>query len=252
MKLGIDTSTENLSIALFDGKKVIGSWDLMTKMQHGASLVWEINHLLSQYGISQDEIRGVISGRGPGSYTGLRVGVTACKIWAVSQNIPLYQVSSLALMAALVPDTKAIIIPLMDARRMSCYVGAYQWQKDRVEPLWEDQHADWGEWLNQYGGYFESVTLIGKDLDKFVQVFKETLPQVHVEVRDGIGFLPQIKMAYHTPIQEVASPDLFTPFYGQATLAEREWIEKKGNGAEEHEAKWVEITNNIFLDPIKD
>lgn len=248
MELGIDTSTENLSIALFDSGEVVGSFDEMSKMRHGANLIWQVDQLLSQHGILHQEIQGLVSGRGPGSYTGLRVGITACKMWAAAKGVPLYQVSSLALMAARVGETNRVIIPLMDARRMSCYVGAYQVQEGKVVALWKDQHADWQEWLHRYQSHLELVTLVGKDIRPFVEKFKELLPQVDVEVRDGDQYLPQIKNAYRTQIQGVDDPDLFEPYYGQVTLAEREWIEKSGSGDESHEHKWVEITRHVHTD----
>lgn len=232
--LGIDTASNLLSIAIArNGKEVVAQCNELSNMQHGVRLVPRIDELFEENHVEVADIDKIIIGIGPGSYTGLRIGVTVAKMWGISKNIPVYPVSSLALMAAAIdPSQTDFIIPIMDARRLSAYTAIYQYQNEQLTAVIEDTHNDWESWLNGNQMIFETSTniiLVGDQIDAFVDKAREMYPSIEWQVIDGISAMPQIARAFTMPLTVFEDIHLLSPYYAQLTLAEREWLEKTEN-----------------------
>lgn len=231
--IAIDTSTQALSLALIQDEEVVASSTLQPKRQHGELLVPAVAGLMEQMNWQVADLAGLIVGVGPGSYTGLRIGATFVKTWAVAKQLPVYPVSSLGLMASGTDKGKAtLIIPVMDARRHSAYTGVYQWNglNQKLEPVIEDAHVEWREWLETTIAPLQSeagrVVLVGDKIEEFVDSFKELLPETTIEVMSGWAAVPQAERAVHLNWIEIEDATLLTPNYAHATLAEREWATK--------------------------
>jgi tRNA threonylcarbamoyladenosine biosynthesis protein TsaB len=106
--------------------------------QHAAFLHSAVDELLKQHGISIKVLNAVGITTGPGSYTGIRVGLAAAKGFCYALNIPLIISNSLELMAFsatdFVKDTDALYCPMIDARRMEVYTAIYKFNMEKVEP----------------------------------------------------------------------------------------------------------------------
>lgn len=229
--IAIDTSTQALSLALIEDEEIVASSTLRPKRQHGELLVPAVAGLMEQMNWQVVDLAGLIVGVGPGSYTGLRIGATFVKTWAVAKKLPIYPVSSLALMASSVDsNSKVLIIPIMDARRHSAYTSVHQWNKSnqKLEPIIEDAHVEWREWLETVIAPLQAtrVVLVGDKIDEFVDSFKELLPETAVEVISGWAAVPQAERAVHLTWTEMEDATLLTPNYTHATLAESEWAIK--------------------------
>ncbi|MBD3949974.1 tRNA (adenosine(37)-N6)-threonylcarbamoyltransferase complex dimerization subunit type 1 TsaB [Tuanshanicoccus lijuaniae] len=227
--LAIDTSSSWLSVAVADDTTVLASVNEQTNLQHGTVLIPRIQQLLSQHQIPLDSIDGLVVGMGPGSYTGLRIGVTAAKMWAISKKLPLYAVSSLAMMAASVtqPNENAAIIPLMDARRLSAYIGYYHRNQDTLVAVEPDCHQDWQTWVADHLdtlAQYQTIYLVGELIESFVEILSHQLPQVDIIVQMAY---PQTNRAFNLMQEPVSDVHVLAPNYTQVTLAEREWSEKK-------------------------
>lgn len=228
--LAIDTSTNLLSLALGNKHNVIAQKNEQSQMQHGVLLLPTIKALLEENQISINQISKIIIGIGPGSYTGIRIGVTAAKMWATSLGIPIYSVSSLALIAGKIDSQEnSLIIPLMDARRLSAYTGIYQYQDRKLTMIEADTHADWESWLRVHREVIEEarqVILVGHQIETFVIKAKELYPDIQWQVQDDEQSLPYVSRAIPMTLSAVDDAHQLNPFYGQLTLAEREWLEK--------------------------
>lgn len=231
--LAIDTSSNLLSLALFNNQDIIAFENNQSKMQHGVLLLPKIKELLSSNQVTAKEIDGIIIGMGPGSYTGLRIGVTAAKMWAVSQNIPVYPVSSLAVMALSVEpsDKKIAIVPIVDARRESCYTAIYQIDMTgNLNTILEDSHSDWRLWLENNASIlsqYDEIVFVGHQIANFELLVKEVLPDLNYRWVDDVSALPRMERSVRLIKEPIADVDLLSPNYAQLTLAEREWLEKK-------------------------
>ena len=122
--LSIETATQVCSVALHKDNKLIGAKELLEDRSHSENLAVMIKDLLSLTGISVNDLSAVAVSKGPGSYTGLRIGVSTAKGLCYGLNIPLISVNSLLSMAYEVQGKNIHqydLCPMLDARRMEVY-----------------------------------------------------------------------------------------------------------------------------------
>lgn len=240
--LAVDTSTQSLSLALFNQEKLVYSLDTMLPNQHGATLIPLIDQALKAMSWQVEDINQIIIGRGPGSYTGLRISAAMAKTWAKVHRIVLREVSSLALMASQVKDSqfsKIGIVPLMDARRLTAYTGLYQWQEKEASfelvPILDDSHQEWGPWVERdllatcKTKGISQLVLVGQYLEEFAQILEGTTKRMGLEndLRLTVLNSPFVPTCHSLMVQSqlVEDIDTYTPFYTHLALAEREWAE---------------------------
>lgn len=124
--LNIDTALETASVCLSEDGKVLQLSSSENQKDHASWLHAEIAEILQKSGIKINDLNAVAVSIGPGSYTGLRVGLAAAKGICYALHIPLITVNSLKLIAFGVQGEAAdIICPLIDARRMEVYTAVY-------------------------------------------------------------------------------------------------------------------------------
>lgn len=135
--LGIDTSTKIATIAVIDEEKVLGEYTLNQEMSHSENLIPMIKELLNNLYIKIEDIDLYGVAIGPGSFTGLRIGVAAVKSLAHLFNKPIVGVSTLQGMAYNLPHNK-VVIPMIDARRDRVYTGVYSWENGILKTIKAD------------------------------------------------------------------------------------------------------------------
>ncbi|MGG4036065.1 tRNA (adenosine(37)-N6)-threonylcarbamoyltransferase complex dimerization subunit type 1 TsaB [Paenibacillus cisolokensis] len=147
--LALDTSTASLAAAVVRGTEVLGEIGSVAERNHSVLVVPKLQELLRSCGLTGRQVDGIAAGRGPGSYTGMRIGVTVAKTLAWAWGKPLVGVSSLEGLAygafhrgmeqqagtadragaaaadAGADDGTTWIVPIMDARRGQVYTGAF-------------------------------------------------------------------------------------------------------------------------------
>ncbi|ELR69557.1 putative molecular chaperone [Fulvivirga imtechensis AK7] len=133
--LSIETATTVCSVALHDNNELLGSQSLFIDKSHSGLLAPSIKSLVEYCGYTINDLSAVAVSEGPGSYTGLRIGVSAAKGLCFSLDIPLIAVSTLEAMARGVNKYnhgQAMLCPMIDARRMEVYCLLVNAQKDIV------------------------------------------------------------------------------------------------------------------------
>ena len=124
--LNIETSTTNCSVSLSNkGETVILKEDYNNNYSHAERLHVYIDDVLKKANVSLSDIKAIAVSKGPGSYTGLRIGVSAAKGLCFALNIPLIAVSTLEALAHQVITETGMIIPMLDARRMEVYSAVF-------------------------------------------------------------------------------------------------------------------------------
>jgi len=124
--LNIETATRNCSVALAkDGKTVLCREIAELGYSHAEKLHVFIFEILKEAGINFQEIAAIAVSKGPGSYTGLRIGVSAAKGFCYALGIPLIAVDTLAILANQVQVKSGLIVPMIDARRMEVYSAIF-------------------------------------------------------------------------------------------------------------------------------
>jgi tRNA threonylcarbamoyladenosine biosynthesis protein TsaB len=124
--LAFDTSSEFLSVALFNGEKLLGETKSGSFTRHSASLTPALEAVLKAHRVKPSMLGGVAVGLGPGSFTGLRVGVATAQIFAYAIGCRLAGVSSPAALAASVTGFQGDIVVIQDAKREKLYIAVYR------------------------------------------------------------------------------------------------------------------------------
>ena len=124
--LHIETSTKNCSVSIANCGELMSLKEINTgEYSHAEMLHPLINEALLESKLTIKEIEAIAVGKGPGSYTGLRIGVSAAKGLCFANDIPLISINSLEILAQTVNIDSGLIIPMIDARRMEVYAAIY-------------------------------------------------------------------------------------------------------------------------------
>lgn len=151
--LNIETATHNCSVSLAKDGKTIACLETSDKgYSHAELLHVYIERIIAGAGLSFKDLNAVAVSKGPGSYTGLRIGVSAAKGLCYALNIPLLAVDTLKVLAAAANGTVkgGLIIPMIDARRMEVYSAIYSPQLEltrevRAEIITGESFSDYRE-----------------------------------------------------------------------------------------------------------
>ena len=134
--LNLETATKNCSVAIAKDGDLLASREFAAEgYSHAEKLHVFINEVLSESRIEFGEISAIAVSRGPGSYTGLRIGVSAAKGLCYALNIPLLAIDTLEILAAKVDIKDGLIVPMIDARRMEVYSAIFNASGDRVRDI---------------------------------------------------------------------------------------------------------------------
>ena len=135
--LNIESSTTNCSISLsFKGKVISLKENNEEKYSHSTNLHSFINDVLKKSNVSIQQLSAIAVSKGPGSYTGLRIGVAAAKGLCFALDIPLISISTLLILAKQIKFKKeGLIIPVMDARRNEVYSAVYDSSYNKVRKV---------------------------------------------------------------------------------------------------------------------
>ena len=156
--LNIETATKNCSVSLTFKKEVLAFKELNDgNYSHSENLHVFIDEVVKSANRSFKDIDAVAVSKGPGSFTGLRIGVSAAKGLSYSLDIPLLSVSTLACLASAINvEDGAVIIPLLDARRMEVYSGVFDHNYDQIRKTEAEiiVKNSFDEYLNNRKVYF--------------------------------------------------------------------------------------------------
>jgi tRNA threonylcarbamoyladenosine biosynthesis protein TsaB len=135
--LAVETSTLSGGAALLDGERVVGEYTLDVRVTHSERLMAAIDQLLSDAGWTARDLDGIAVTVGPGSFTGLRVGLSTVKGLALALAIPVAAVPTLDAMAAMLPYAALPVCPVLDARKREVYASLYRWDGLEMRRQWD-------------------------------------------------------------------------------------------------------------------
>ncbi|WP_292947607.1 tRNA (adenosine(37)-N6)-threonylcarbamoyltransferase complex dimerization subunit type 1 TsaB [Olleya sp. UBA1516] len=134
--LNIETSTTNCSVSLsHKGETLVLKEDYGNGYSHAEKLHVYVDEVLKEAKISTLQLDAIAVSKGPGSYTGLRIGVSAAKGLAFALNIPLVSVSTLEALAHQVKADSGLIVPMLDARRLEVYSAIFDTQFNSIRAI---------------------------------------------------------------------------------------------------------------------
>ena len=131
--LNIETATKNCSVSLSNHGAVINCIEVAEQgYSHAEKLHVFIEQVLLESGVQFNDLKAIAVSQGPGSYTGLRIGISAAKGLCYSLDIPLIAIDTLEVLARQFPISEGYIIPMIDARRMEVYSAVFNAQYQKI------------------------------------------------------------------------------------------------------------------------
>ncbi|WP_456272658.1 tRNA (adenosine(37)-N6)-threonylcarbamoyltransferase complex dimerization subunit type 1 TsaB [Bacillus sp. AK031] len=225
--LAIDTSNYQLGIALSSDNEIIGEFITNIKKNHSLRAMPAVEMLMKECGVAPCELDKIVVANGPGSYTGVRIGVTLAKTLAWSLGIPVAAVSSLAVLASSGRYYNGLIAPLFDARRGQLYTGLYKFQDGKLQCMKEDANLPAAEWAEFLTTFDERVLFTGHDILVHREVLSEKLGD-QAEFADMASHNPRpselIRLGMESdevPVHELV------PNYIRLAEAEAKWRESQ-------------------------
>ncbi len=164
--LNIETATKNCSVALAkDGKTIVSKEIAEEGYSHAERLHVFIEEIIKEAGIDFQDLSAVAVSQGPGSYTGLRIGVSAAKGLCFALDIPLIALDTLQVLASQAIVSDGLVIPMLDARRMEVYSAIFNFNFDKIraveaEIITEDSFLDFQETLYFIGDCAEKCKAV--------------------------------------------------------------------------------------------
>ncbi|MFC6254922.1 tRNA (adenosine(37)-N6)-threonylcarbamoyltransferase complex dimerization subunit type 1 TsaB [Secundilactobacillus hailunensis] len=221
--LALDTSNQTLSVAVMSDDQVLATTTVTTTRKHGAHLLPIIEESMQIAKLKPADLDRVVVADGPGSYTGLRIGVTTAKTLADTLNIELVGVSSLGTIAANIMAENQLVAVLFDGRNDNAFAGVYRIQNGMPVSIIEDQHIPFEKLLPQIKALAEPVVVLG-DLDAFKERLKTALEANLIQYPIELSLPSAVQLGRlgqrQAPVSDVTS---FVPRYLRLTKAEADW-----------------------------
>lgn len=225
--LGIDTSAIVCSVALVSDDETLACKTVSDGLTHSETLLPLIKAILEETNTAVSNLDAIAVSHGPGSFTGLRIGISAVKGLAVSSNIPCIGVSTLEALAMNALEKEgSIICAVMDARRGEFYNAIFRVQNHNLVRLCDDR-AEHGCKIAEELSAFDNVLILGDGAEKFVQQnpqFSESFASQDIRYQSG-NSVARLGLSLMKSGRSSACSEL-SPKYLRLPQAEREWNEK--------------------------
>jgi len=159
--LGIECCTKACSAALYEDGKITASFSLNGSLTHSQTLLPIIKNMMALAERQLEELDYIAVTVGPGSFTGIRIGLATAKGIAMGKDIPMIGISSLEALCYNVPDFEGIICPCLDARRNQVYNGLFEMQNGVLRRITEDRAISVDDLTDELNKLGKSVAVLG-------------------------------------------------------------------------------------------
>ena len=227
--LAFETSAKAASVALLEDGKLLGESYQNTGLTHSQTLMVMAENLLSQCGKTVADVTAAAVAAGPGSFTGVRIGVAAAKGFAWGREIPCYGVSTLEAMALSLGVYQGYVCPCMDARRSQVYNALFYVNQGVPERVSEDRAISLAELGTELKSLKEPIFLVGDGSNLCYNTLLESVPNLvlppeHRMHQRAVGVVLAARK-----LAEAGDPgdaNALTPNYLRLSQAERERAER--------------------------
>ena len=228
--LGIDTSTMAANVAVLEDDKLICEYTINTKKTHSQKLMPMIENMLKLSDLDIKEIDAIAICVGPGSFTGLRIGMATAKAMAHVNNIPLIGVNSLEILGANMDLCNRNICSILDAQRNQVYMNKYILKDDKITELEEISIKPIDALLEEISSSNEDWVLVGEAVYKYKEKIEEisniTIPSPanNITKASTLCFVARDKMLANDQVYNCYN---INPMYIRKSQAEEQYEEKQ-------------------------
>ena len=214
MILNIETATAICSVAIGENNKILASRTLKGRQTHAAKLTLLIEECLTEVGITLHDLDAIAVSIGPGSYTGLRIGLSTAKGLCYTLGKPLITIDTLAALANTTKmnfgDAVAVYCPMIDARRMEVYTAIYDNNGQilqAVQPLIVENES----FFQAYFSNHQTVIFSGDGANKCQSVITNQYAKFVEQENSAIGMLALVEKKFQ--LKDFADVAYSEPFY---------------------------------------
>jgi tRNA threonylcarbamoyladenosine biosynthesis protein TsaB len=227
--LSLDSATESATCAILDDHGILGEITFNYKKQHSIVLMPMIDELFTNTGVTIDDMDGFVASKGPGSFTGLRIGMATIKGLSQGTKKPFVTVSTLDSLAYNLAYTPGIVCPILDALRDNVYTALYTFDNYELNRVSDYMNISLDELIDMLKEKDCNISFVGDGVPKF----KERL----IAHLDKITFAPtHLNLAKASSLGELGlmllsngtQDDIYesVPIYLRKPQAQREYEEK--------------------------
>ena len=227
--LAFETSAKAASVALTENGKLLGESYQNTGLTHSQTLMVMAEDVLKQCGKRAADVEAVAVAEGPGSFTGVRIGVAAAKGFAWGKEIPCYGISTLEAMAESLGAFDGYVCPCMDARRSQVYNALFLAEGGKLVRISEDRAIALADLKEELKDLKKSIFLVGDGANLCYNTLKEDVPNLVLPPEHRVH---QRAVGVAILAQRMADAGLapsggeLTPNYLRLSQAEREKLER--------------------------
>lgn len=178
MLLAIDTAARQLGVAVVDGERLLSRYELLVDYPHAVELPGAVSRVLKAAGTTLSQLDAIAVDIGPGSFTGLRIGLAFVKALCFTRHTPVIGVPSLEILAAALPYTTARICPVLDARQKNVYAACYRWQEETLVRDGDYYLGPPEPWVKGLAGK-EPMIFLGDGAGVYHTLLQEHAPNAH-------------------------------------------------------------------------
>ncbi len=231
--LAVDTSSRVAAAAVMENDNLLGEYIINYKKTHSQQLVPMVKDLMENLELTPKDIDVYAASSGPGSFTGLRIGITTIKAIAYAANKPVISVPTLDALAYNIPLTDSLVCPIMDARNNQVYTAIYKWDGLRLSKMTEYMGVYITELIAMVKGKNQKAMFLGDGVETHGALIKDELGDV-CEMAPGNLLLQRgssVAYAARARITEGMLENCFdmVPYYLRKSQAEREYEKRCGN-----------------------
>ncbi len=228
--LAIEASAVAASAAVTDNGVLLAEEITQTALTHSVTLLPMVDSVMKKSSLSLSDIDVVAVTEGPGSFSGLRIGVTTAKTVAYAAGKKTVGVSTLLALAAALPFADKIICPIMDARRDQVYNAMYRPENGDFKTVREPRAVSAGELAEDIKSIGEDVIFIGDGVPRFKEYFINALGKAAYFAPAHLCAARASNVAFIAEREKdkAKDPNDLNPVYLRLSQAEREYNEKKG------------------------
>lgn len=222
--LAFESSAKAASVAILQDENLLGEYYQNSGQTHSRTLMQMAVNLMENCDLSVHDIDAVAVAAGPGSFTGVRIGVAAAKGFAWGRELPCYGVSTLEAMAAFHSSYNGLICPAMDARRNQVYTALFRGGPS-VSRLSEDRALSLDELGAELESYEGEKILVGDGALLCYNQLRDSVPNLilapeHLRLQHAVGVALLAKRLMESGVTGDAAA--LTPNYLRLSQAERE------------------------------